>query len=187
MATPPSSDDELIELAAVVRAHGLRGELLLKSFNPDSELWRDLDRVVLKLREGGTRDCKVLTARGQHSDQLLLALEGVTTREAAEGLRGSVICVPRGQLPEAGEDEYYLVDLIGLEARDTEGKRIGSVEEVIQYPSVACLKVSGEGGSWEVPDTERYLSAIDLDAGFLTIAHLDELEVFHTPADEAKR
>ncbi len=182
MAPAPAGNDELVELAAVVRAHGLRGELALKPFNPDSELLRELDQVVLKLPDGSTRTCAVRGARG-HAEHLILALEGVSDRNASEALRGSLVCVPRSLLPEPDEGEVYLVDLVGLQARDSEGKVIGEVEEIVQYPSVACLLVRGEQGTWEIPDTDRYLVEIDLEAGFLVIAHLDELDILHTKAE----
>jgi 16S rRNA processing protein RimM len=182
MARAPIGNDELVELAAVVRAHGLRGELSLKPFNPDSELLRDLDEVVLKLPDGTMRTCAVLGARG-HAGSPILALEGVSDRSASEALRGSLVCVPRSALPAPDEGEVYLVDLVGLEARDLEGKAFGRVEDIVQYPSIACLLVKGPAGSWEVPETERYLQEIDVEAGFLVIAHLDELDILHTKAE----
>jgi len=178
----PVGNDELVELAAVVRAHGLRGELSLKPFNPDSQLLRELEQVVLKLPDGGVRTLVVRGCRG-HADQLILALEGVEGRTAAEALRGSLVCVPRSALPEPDEDEVYLVDLVGLEARDPSGHMFGRVEDIVQYPSIACLLVKGEAGAWEVPDTERYLIEIDLEGGFLVVDHLEELDILHTKAE----
>lgn len=183
MARVPIGSDELVELAAVVRAHGLRGELSLKPFNPESELLRELKEVVLKLPDGTTRIHAVRGARGL-SEHLILALDGITDRNTSEALRGSLICVPRSALPAPDEGEVYLVDLVGLEARDAEGKPFGRVDDIVQYPSVACLLVKGAAGSWEVPDTERYLAEIDLEAGFVVIEHLDELEILHTKADD---
>lgn len=183
MAKAPIGNDELVELAAVVRAHGLRGELSLKPFNPESELLRELKQVVLKLPDGTLRTHVVRGARG-HADNLILALEGVNDRNASEPLRGSLVCVPRSALPAPEEGEVYLVDLVGLEARDTEGKAFGRVDDIVQYPSVACLLVKGPAGSWEVPDTERYLAEIDLEAGYVVIEHLDELDILHTKADD---
>ncbi|MFT3922597.1 MAG: ribosome maturation factor RimM [Myxococcales bacterium] len=182
MARAPVGQDELVELAAVVRAHGLRGELSLKPFNPESELLRELEQIVLKQPDGTTRSYAVRGARG-HADQLILALEGVTDRNTSEALRGSLVCVPRSALPEPEEGEVYLVDLVGLEARDAQGAAFGRVEDIVQYPSIACLLVKGEGGAWEVPDTERYLVEIDVEAGFVVVDHLDELDVLHTKAD----
>jgi 16S rRNA processing protein RimM len=178
--------DPLVELAAVVRAHGLRGEVVLKPFNPESELLRELDKVVLKLPQGGEREYQVRGARG-HADHLILALEGVSDRNQSESLRGSVVCAPRSALPPTDDDEVYLVDLVGLEARDGQGNVIGRVEEIVQYPSVACLRVVSAEGSLEVPDTERYLAEIDVEAGFLVIDHLDELDILRTRSDKDGR
>ncbi len=183
MARAPIGNDELVELAAVVRAHGLRGELSLKPFNPASELLREPKEVVPKLPDGTTRTHAVRSARGL-AEHLILALEGISDRNTSEALRGSLICVPRSALPAPDEDEVYLVDLVGLEARDVEGKAFGRVDDIVQYPSIACLLVKGAAGSWEVPDTERYLAEINLEAGYVVIEHLDELDILHTKAQD---
>lgn len=184
MARLPLGSDELVELAAVVRAHGLRGELVLKPFNPESELWRELEQITLKLPQGGVlREYTVRGVRG-YAEHIIVALEGVLDRTAAESLRGSVVCVPRSSLPEPEEGECYLVDLLGLEAREPGGAVIGRVEDILEYPSVSCLLVAGERGAWEVPDLERYVTEVDLEAGYVVIEHLDELEILRTKAGE---
>jgi 16S rRNA processing protein RimM len=172
------SPDELIELAAVVRAHGLRGELLLKPFNPGSTLLEEVAQVVLKARDGTLTRHTVESAR-THSDAQLLALEGVRTREAAEALRGSLVCVTRADLPALAEDEFYLVDLVGLVARDSAGNELGSIRAVIEYPSVNCLVLHSAEGVREVPHLPRYVLELDMKARTLVVDHLDELELEH--------
>lgn len=186
MARSPLDSDELVELAAVVRAHGLRGELVLKPFNPESGLLRELSQVTLKVPQAeAPRVFAVSGVRG-HSEQVIVALEGVSDRSAAEALRGSLVCVPRSMLPEPEEGEVYLVDLVGLEAREPDGTVIGRVEDIIEYPSVSCLRVEGERGAWEVPDLERYLTSVDIEAGFVVIEHLDELEILRTKGGDSR-
>lgn len=178
MATPRAAD-ELVELAAVIRAHGLGGMLLLKPFNPDSALLYELKQVILRAPDGTHRTMKVLAAR-EHSGQILCSLEGVADRDAAEALRGSTMCVTRADLPEPDEGEHYLMDLVGLDVQDEAGKSIGVVEEVLEYPSAVCLKVVSDGAVWEVPHLERYLLEVDFDARIIRVAHLDELDVLRT-------
>lgn len=168
--------DELIELAAVVRAHGLRGELLLKPFNPDSTLLGESARVLLKARDGSLTSYEVDAAR-THSAAQLLALKGVSTREAAEALRGSLVCVTRADLPALEPGEFYLVDLVGVRALDAEGRQVGVVSDVIEYPSVVCLVVTSAEGTREVPQLPRYVQDLDLGARTLRVEHLDELEL----------
>jgi len=181
MVTRPARPDELIELAAVLRAHGLRGELLLKPFNPESNLLTKLSDVQLRLPDGSLKPYHVRRTH-IHGVTVLLGLDGVNDRDAAEALKGSQVCVPRSSLPDLDEDEHYLVDLVGLEARDGEGNKLGTIAEVIEYPSVCCLVVESAEGRVEVPDTDRYLQSIDAEAGFVTVAHLDELDILRTPA-----
>jgi 16S rRNA processing protein RimM len=179
-----SRTDELVELAAVVRAHGLRGEVLLKPFNPESELFSEVKSVVLKLREGGEREFTV--TRGHvHGTGIILGLAEVRDRDAADALRGSVVCVRRADFPDLADDEHYLVDLVGLEARDAEGKVVGRVADIVVYPSAACLIVEHDDTQLEVPHTERYVTAIDLDARVVSLANLEELEILRTGKGKA--
>jgi 16S rRNA processing protein RimM len=175
VTTSASSDDELIELAAIMRAHGLRGELLLKPFNPDSTLLLSVERVLLKGKTGVVTSYQVEGAR-IHSDHVLLTLANVLDRDHADTLRGSLVCVTRAELPALEDGEYYLVDLVGLEARDAEGKPIGPVIDVIEYPSANCLAVQCEDGVREVPNIERYVLEVDVPNGFVRVEHLEEID-----------
>jgi 16S rRNA processing protein RimM len=173
---PAPNPDELIELAAVVRAHGLRGELLLKPFNPDSTLLTEVTHVLLKTREGAVTRYTVESAR-VHSAAQLLALREVQGKDAADALRGQLVCVTRADLPPLDEDEFYLVDLVGIQVNDAAGKRIGSVVEVIEYPSVNCLVVESDEGRREVPHLPRYVLSLDMSARVVVVDQLDELEL----------
>ena len=170
------SPDEPIALAAVVRAHGLRGELLLKPFNPDSTLLAQLEHVLLKAPDGSLSSYAVEEARN-HGESQLLTLRDVRSREAAEALRGHLVCVLRADLPALEEGEVYLVDLVGLEARDVNGVVVGRVADVIEYPSVTCLVVESAEGRREVPNLPRYVHSLDLETRVVVVDQLEELEL----------
>jgi len=166
---------ELVELAAIVRGHALAGEVVIKLFNPESELLAELDEVELRAPSGETRRYEVLSVRGG-GHNVLLALSGVNSRDAADALRGHILCVPRAVLPALEEGEYYLVDLPGLKVRTTDGSVIGHVEDVIEYPSVPSLVVITDGIVREVPDLPRYLLEVRVADGYVVVDHLDEIE-----------
>ncbi len=186
MGSSPTRADELVELAAVVRAHGLGGDLLLKLFNPQSQLLLELPRVILRDKAGAVRELEVRSCR-EHSGNMLLTLEGVRGREAAEALRGSVVCVRRDALPEPAQDEHYFVDLVGLTVVDQAGASIGRVSDVFEYPSVTCFEVTSDTHKLELPYTDRYVVDIDLEARVLRADHLDELEVLRTDTRKGQR
>jgi len=185
MTTPrvPSAD-EIVELAAVIRAHGLGGMVVLKPFNPNSALLYETKQVFLRAPDGARRLITLREAK-EHSGSILCAIEGVSDRDAAEALRGSVICVTRADLPDPDEGEHYLMDLVGLRAEDETGKLLGLVEEVIEYPSVVCLKVVSDDAILEVPHTDRYLLSVEIEAGLVRVGHVDELDILRT--SKAKR
>jgi 16S rRNA processing protein RimM len=167
--------DELVELAAVVRGHARAGELVLKLFNPESELISTLREVLLRAPSGETRDYEVRGARAT-KDGLLLTLKGVEDRDSADALRGHVICVARSALPALEEGEYYLVDLPGLAVHDPSGQKIGYVEDVIEYPSVSAFVVVIEGLVREVPDLPRYVREVRVADGYMVVDNIEELE-----------
>lgn len=171
-----ADDGELVALGVVARPHGVGGELRVHPFNPASDLLATQEVVTLRGTDGETRPARVEGVRRQ-KDALLFRLEGVVGREAADALRGTELCVPRDRFPEPGEDEVYHVDLVDLAVVDAGGRAVGTVAEVLDYPSVDCLRVvdaDGEG-EWEVPLLERFVPEIDLEAGRVVVAFLDEL------------
>jgi 16S rRNA processing protein RimM len=178
--------DELVELAAVMRGHALQGELVLKLFNRESDLLSRVDTVVLRAAGGEQRTYQLASVRGA-GDSVLIALRGVSTRDEADALRGSVVCIERAQLPPIEEGEYYLVDLPGLAVRSVDGATIGHVESVIAYPSIECLQVITAGIVREVPDLPRYLPEVHVRDGYVVVDHLDEIEPVPLAALKGKR
>jgi 16S rRNA processing protein RimM len=124
-----------IALAAIAGAHGVKGELRLKLFSDSiASLSRHqslyiggVERRLLAIRDSG----KTAVAR----------FEGIDERSAAEGLRGSLVEVERSALPPLDDGEYYHADLIGLDAVDGDGNRIGTVAAVENYGAGDLLEI----------------------------------------------
>jgi ribosomal 30S subunit maturation factor RimM len=108
---------QLVVLGAVSRAHGLRGEVRVHLFNPESTALLDAERIWLQGGDGPPEPRRVEMLRRAPGDgqAVLMRLEGTTDRSAAEALRGCEVALPREALPPPDEDEHYVVDLIGLE------------------------------------------------------------------------
>jgi 16S rRNA processing protein RimM len=113
-----------LEVGYVARAHGVRGELRVHLHAADSTTLLDVDRAWF----GGV-ERKILSARPTNN-ALLLTIEGVTDRDAAEALRGTKIEVARADVP-LGEGEYFVADLPGCEVVDEQGRALGTVAGVL--------------------------------------------------------
>ena len=160
----------------ITRPQGVNGELRVHLFNPDSTLLQGLDEVFLRPPEDEVPSLVEVVSWRRAPKASLLRLEGVTSREQAEELRGVELCVPRSALPPPDEGEFYFADLLGLKVVQ-EGKPIGEVVQVLDYPSVECLQVRTAGGLVEIPMLPQWIERIDLKAREVHTLDLSDLPV----------
>lgn len=115
-----------VRIGFVRRAHGVRGELEVKTFDPGSRTLREGTEVFLPGDEGSASARRVLAVRPGR-EGILLTVEGVGDRDAAEALRGRPVEVSRDALPRAAPGEHYLVDLIGFTVETAGGSVVGEL------------------------------------------------------------
>jgi 16S rRNA processing protein RimM len=95
--------------------------------------------------------------------------EGIEDRDAAAGLIGAEIAVPREQLPPAEAGEYYWVDLVGLEVVTSEGESLGHVDHLLETGAHDVLVVAGERERL-IPYTPGvHVLEVDLDGGRIVV------------------
>jgi 16S rRNA processing protein RimM len=156
-----------ILLAAITGAQGLKGEVKAKLFTaaPDA-----LPRYgVLHTRDG--RKLKITAFRSTKEGEAVIAFEGVGDRNQAEALKGSELFVERGALPEAGEDEFYHADLLGLEVRDSEGRVLGKVSALHNFGASDVLEfVRSDGDTVHIAFTRETVPVIQVAEGFIVVA-----------------
>jgi len=163
-----------IELGVIARPQGVKGEVRVHVFNPESTLLEELAEVFLVGEEDEEPALVEILSARRGPKALLMRLEGVSSREDVEGLRGYMLCVPREALPELEDGEYYHADLIGLEAFEG-SEAIGKVIDVVDYPSAECLKIERPGGFLEVPMLPKWLDRVDVEAGRVHLKDLDDI------------
>jgi len=175
-ATPPPRNRKLVAVAEVARPHGIVGELRLKVYNVDSDLLLRRPPVILRFPDGAEREA-ALTAVRQSDKALLVRISGVDDCNAAEGLRGAQICVPRTALPPPEEGEFYTWDLEGAEVVLTSGETVGHVLEVTSYPTCDVVVVlRADGKKLEVPLVHNYVVRVDAQRGVIEVSSVDGLD-----------
>jgi 16S rRNA processing protein RimM len=118
-------------LAVVTGAHGLGGEVRVKSFTDDLAAYRDFNDGALTLA----------SLRGD-----IARFAQVKDRTAAEALRGTELRIPRSALPPLGEGEYYHADLIGLPAVTPDGEPLGTVIAVDDFGAGDVIEIERPTG-----------------------------------------
>ncbi len=168
--------DTWVPLAEIARPHGVKGELRLRLFNKTSDALLGQDEVLVRLKDGGEHEVSVERAR-RADDAILMKLHSVDDRDRAEELRGALVCVRRRDFEEAESGEFYAIDVVGAEVK-VAGERVGTVAELVTYPSVEVLLVHADDGKgdWEVPLTEMYIARIDVAAKLVELVSLDDID-----------
>ena len=116
--------DSFVILAIVTGAHGIKGEVKLRSYTSPKEAIKEYDGL-----QSSDGQPVSLSIRGQAKDTFICRLKGIDTRNEAETIKGMHIGLPRHQLPTLEEDEntYYQHDLIGREVILADGSLYGIV------------------------------------------------------------
>lgn len=154
-------------LAAVIGAQGLKGEVKAKLFTaaPDA-----LPRYGV-LHTGAGRKLKITAFRPTKAGEAVIAFEGVTDRNAAEALKGAELYVDRAALPETEDDEFYHTDLIGLEARDSEGRVLGKVSAIHNYGASDVIELARpDGDTVLLAFSRETVPVLNIAAGYIMVA-----------------
>jgi 16S rRNA processing protein RimM len=150
-----------IQMAVIGAAHGVKGEVRVKSFTGDPLALDDYG----PLYDEAGRAFTILDIRMQ-KDMAVVRFKGVADRSAAEALNGTALYVDRDMLPDDLEDEeFYHADLIGLDAVDLEGAPIGKVLAVQNFGGGDILEIARGGKSTVlVPFTRAAVPDVDTQA-----------------------
>lgn len=158
MSGEPSS---LIELGVVGAPYGVRGWVKLRSFTEPPE--RLLQHRRLQLGRSGSWAVYDIEASGRSGGQLTAKLSGVDDRDQAQALRGAQVCVPRAELPQRADKDFFRADLVGCEVVNIAGILLGSVRHFVETPAQVLMVVRGEREYW-VPAAPPHLRRVDLQA-----------------------
>lgn len=179
--------EKRILVGAIAAAHGVRGEVKIKSF---TEVARDVGAYGPVEDESGQRRFK-LKLRGEAKGLVIAALEGVADRNAAEALKGLRLYVPRaalGKKPKRAaksSERWFVADLIGLAAFDTNGVALGTVKNVANYGAGDILEVTTDAGqSLLFAFTRRTVPDVDIEGRRITIDPPLEIEAKEDETDE---
>ncbi len=155
--------------------HGVRGEVRLKSFTGDPMAIADYPRVT---DESGARSFKIVAARPVKDDMLIVRVEGVGDRTAAEKLTHVSLSIAREDLPPADEDEFYHADLLGLRAETRDGTLLGNIAAVLNFGAGDILDIRPDiGENLLLPFTKKVVPIVDLAAGRVIIEPPEDIIV----------
>nr|WP_153867650.1 MULTISPECIES: ribosome maturation factor RimM [Myxococcaceae] len=155
----------------VARAHGLQGEVAVRTFDPASDALDYVPRVLVRPRVGPERVLAIESVRGA-SKETLVSFEAVQGRSDAEALVGASVLAFREDLEAPEEGEYFQGDLVGLRAVDEQGAELGQVEEIWEtgeVPNLVIRKAGDAASELVLPFADDFVVSVDLEQGRLVV------------------
>lgn len=160
------SDRRVVVLGRIGAPFGVTGWVKVNSFTDPLEGIVEFGSWEL-VRAGQAERRRVLEWK-RAGKAVAVRLEGVDSRDAAQGLTGCEVQVDRSELAPTAEREYYWHDLVGLEARNRDGALLGRVEGVLDMPAHPVLVLAGDRQRL-VPLVPQRLLDVDFDSGRVTL------------------
>lgn len=157
--------DKRLLVGEIGAPHGVRGQLRVKSHTADPLAIADYGPLV-------TADGRAFVIKAIRLDKtvVIVTLDGVNDRNGAEALKGERLYVDRDALPDAGEDDFYHADLIGLTAVTRDGETLGRITAVHDFGAGDLLDVAREtGASVLVPFTRDVVPQVNIAAGHVVV------------------
>ncbi|HUR88331.1 MAG TPA: ribosome maturation factor RimM [Ramlibacter sp.] len=162
---------DAIEVGRISDAWGVKGWFKVIPHSASPEALFSSRRWFLQPSERGAKTfagTALLRIREikEHSDSIVAMAHEVEGRDAAGALKGARVFVPRSSFPTAGQDEYYWVDLIGLDVVNREGVALGRVKDLVATGPQTVLVLEydekGEAAERMIPFVAAYVDEVKL-------------------------
>lgn len=157
---------ERVAVGRVSGAHGLRGNLSVRTFggDPDHLLQSPTLLLALSDEDPAPESFEVVRVFSGRKGEVRITLAGVEDRTAAERLRGRLVCVAADCLGALEEGEYYSYQLVGCHVETEAGDLIGTVIEIWSTGAPDVLVVADDRGKQHlIPAAEGLLREVDIE------------------------
>jgi 16S rRNA processing protein RimM len=160
--------DELVAIAVIRRAIGLQGFVGLDALG---KTFRSLKLPAVVLIGKDKAHCReaIVIEMGERPKGPVALFEGCTDRTCAELMEGLTVFIERSKLPQLENQRFYQFELVGMKVYTTENDYVGTVLDVINFPTVDSIEVDYKNDSVFIPLTDESLTAIDRDKRTIVI------------------
>ena len=169
---------DAVEVGRIGDAWGVKGWFKVLPFSAQPEALFSSKRWFLLAPDrgakafAGTLLLRLREAK-DHSGVVVASAHGIDERDAAQLLRGARVFVPRSSFPTTAADEFYWVDLIGLDVVNREGESLGRVTELLQTAAQTVLVLHYTCGEKQaermIPFVAAHVDGVDLAARRITV------------------
>ena len=173
----PAPLRDIFHIGQVTAPHGVKGEVRVHVLSEAADRFRGLSGCLLVSPDGKDRcPVRILQMRGASGNLVILTLEDVNGREAAEKLRGWYLSVPREEALPLQDGEYFISDLIGCVVFGEAEGELGRVRDVLKTGANDVYLVRRpHGKDLLVPATRQVVRSVDIEGRRIVVALPDGL------------
>jgi 16S rRNA processing protein RimM len=164
-----------IEVGRIVDAWGVKGWIKIHPHSSAPEALFSSRRWYLVPGSVGLASAYLLriTEAREHGQAVVALAQDISDRDAALALRGASIVVPRSSFPTPAADEYYWVDLLGLEVRNRQGESLGRVADMLTHTAQSVMvlhrDVDGTRRECLIPFVKAFVDEVDLPGRLIRV------------------
>ena len=151
----------LYAIGKVSKAFGIKGEVVVKPMTENPARFKKLKQVHVGRRSDETSVCMIEHVQVEPRGVRLKIL-GTSDRTGAEKFVGSLIFVDEEQRVAPKKGSHFIHDVIGLSVVDEDGKTLGTIKDVLQYPAQDVYVIVHDGQEWMVPAVREFVRSIDM-------------------------
>jgi 16S rRNA processing protein RimM len=163
---------EPLAVGKVVKAFGIRGEIVARSYTDEPSRFTSLRCVLVGSEPGQAREVKIERVRADERG-VCLKLAGVDDRNAAEKLVGNLLFVEHLQRVKLPRGTYFVHEIVGLAVLDQDGATVGRVREVLKLPAQDVYVIERHGRDIMIPAVQEFILGVDLDEGVMRVRLID--------------
>jgi 16S rRNA processing protein RimM len=169
----PGPDRGFAHLGRVIKARGVRGEVLVELFFDYVERFAESRRVFVRV-SGEQRELHVTRAR-PIGKRFGITFEEIQDRDDAEGLAGAFLDIPENEVPPAPEGSFRRHELLQMEVYTVDGRYLGTIEDVFPTGSNEVYVVRSGDAEYLIPAIDDVIQNVDVENRRMTIDPLPGL------------
>ncbi len=168
---PKHTNKRLIVVGILLGAHGVRGDVRIRSF---TEVQEDIFRYEPFFNEYGQTVLEVQSFR-VGKNQFIVSPKPLRDREYWENLKGTKLFVPRSKLDKPEDDEFFVEDLVGLTAVSPSNKTLGIVTAVNNFGAGDLLEIKTSDDQLVlIPFSKQDVPELNIENGHITVASFED-------------
>lgn len=154
--------DALVPIGVVKKAFGIKGSIRVKTYSGEGYCLSPNFYIFLEKTPDNIKRYKIKSSK-PFKDFFIVQLEELSSANEAEDLVGATVLVERSSFPTLGEDEYYLVDLIGCEIYGIDGTFLGILKNIMATGGVDVFEIEKDKEELLIPFSRRFVKSISIE------------------------